>query len=110
MQRWFQALNRSFRYQLTIVGSRGWNARVVKPIAHNQFTIQSDQPKVKVSWQVTGVRHDPYANAHRTQVVVPKPKAEQGKYLHPELYGKPKSKAIGYQKPPRLPRRSLQKR
>jgi hypothetical protein len=100
MPRWFQALNRTFRYQLTIIGTRGWNARVVQQIAHNRFTLQSDQPKVRVSWQVTGIRHDRYANAHRIQVVVPKPKAEQGKYVHPELYGKPKAEGIGYQKPP----------
>jgi len=84
-----------FRYQLTIVGTRGWNARVVKEIEHNRFTIQTDQPNVKVSWQVTGIRHDRYANAHRTQVVAPKTGADQGKYLQPELYGKPQSKAIG---------------
>jgi hypothetical protein len=92
---YFEALNRSFRYQLTIVGTRGWNARVVKEIAHNRFTVQTDQPNVKVSWQVTGIRHDPYANAHRIKVVVPKTGSEQGKYLHPELYGQPKSKGIG---------------
>jgi hypothetical protein len=94
LPRYFQALNRSFRYQLTIVGTRGWNARVVREIAHNRFTIQTDQPKVKVSWQVTGIRHDAYANAHRIKVVVPKTGADNGKYLHPELYGQPKSKGI----------------
>jgi hypothetical protein len=95
MPKWFQALNRTFRYQLTIVGTRGWNARVVKPIAGNRFTIQSDRPQVKVSWQVTGIRHDRFANAHRIRTVVPKAKADQGKYLYPQLYGKPASQAIG---------------
>jgi hypothetical protein len=90
MPRYFQALNRTFRYQLTIVGTRGWNARVVKEIAGNRFTIQTDQPSVKVSWQVTGIRHDPYANANRTAVEVRKPSADQGRYIHPELYGKPR--------------------
>ena len=42
---------------------------------------------MKVSWQVTGVRHDPYAEAYRSPVEVEKPTAEQGTYLHPELYG-----------------------
>ncbi len=104
MPRWFQALNRTFRYQLTIVGTRGWNARVVKEISHNRFTLQTDRPKVKVSWQVTGIRHDRYANANRIRVVVPKPKADQGKYLHPELYGKLKSAALGYQERTKSPR------
>jgi len=42
---------------------------------------------VKVSWQVTGVREDPYARTHRTPVVEPKTGAERGRYLHPGLYG-----------------------
>ena len=109
MPRWFQALNRTFRYQLTVIGKPGQfvQTMIVKEIAHNRFTLETSKANVKVSWQVTGIRHDPYANAHRTQVVVPKPKAEQGKYLHPELYGKPKADGIGYQKPssaPRLPK------
>jgi hypothetical protein len=72
---YFQALNRDFRYQLTIVGTRGWNARVVDEISHGRFIIQTDQPKVEVSWQVTGIRHDRYANAHRIRVEVPKAQA-----------------------------------
>lgn len=64
---------------------------------------------MKVSWQVTGIRHDRFANAHPVQVVVPKAKGEQGKYLHPVLYGQPKSEEIGYQKPPALPRRPMRK-
>jgi hypothetical protein len=90
---WFQALNTDFRYQLTIVGTRGWRARVVKEIAHNQFTIQTDLPRAKVSWQVTGIRHDRYANANRIEVVVPKEGKADGTYLHPRLYGQPQSKA-----------------
>jgi hypothetical protein len=90
---YFQALNRTFRYQLTILGTRGWNARVVREIAHNRFTIQSDQPRVKVSWQATGIRHDAYANAHRIKVVESKSAAAQGRYLQPGLYGQPRSKS-----------------
>jgi hypothetical protein len=99
---YFQALNRDFRYQLTIVGTRGWNAQVVKEIANNRFTIQTDEPNVRVSWQVTGIRHDAYANAHRVRVVVPKRGAERGEYLPPELYGQPRSKAIGIATRPRI--------
>jgi hypothetical protein len=47
---------------------------------------------VEVSWQVTGIRHDRYANAHRIQVVVPKEGRADGRYLHPQLYGQPQSK------------------
>jgi hypothetical protein len=91
---YFQALNRDFRYQLTIIGTRGWNARVVKKITHNRFTIQTDKPRVKVSWQVTGIRHDAWANAHRIRVETNKTAADRGKYLTPGAFGKPLSKAI----------------
>jgi hypothetical protein len=91
---YFQALNRDFRYQLTIVGSSFAQAIVAKEIQHNQFTIRTNKPRVKVSWQVTGIRHDAYANAHRIQTVVPKTGADAGKYEHPELYGQPQSKSV----------------
>ncbi len=107
MPRWFQALNRSFRYQLTSLSGLQ-EVAVAKEIAHNRFTIQSQKPHSRISWQVTGIRHDRYANANPTRVIVPKPKADQGKYVHPELFGKPRSDVIGYQKPPTIPRRSEQ--
>jgi hypothetical protein len=93
LPRYFQVLNRSFRYQLTIVGRSFAQAIVWKEIAHNSFTVRTNQPRVKVSWQVTGIRHDPYANAHRIKVVEEKPAADQGKYLQPQLYGMPRSKS-----------------
>jgi len=104
---YFQALNRSFRYQLTSLSGLQ-EVAIAKEIAHNRFTIQSEKPHSRISWQVTGIRHDRFANAHPIHVVAPKSKADQGKYLHPELYGKPKSQAIGYQKPSRLPRRAVE--
>jgi hypothetical protein len=97
---YFQALNRSFRYQLTVVGKAHWDAKaaVWNEVKDNRFTIRTDQPDVKVSWQVTGVRHDVYANANRIKVVVPKASRDRGKYLFPELYGKSKSASIGPEK------------
>src|SRR5215218_5622219 len=62
---YFQALNKDFRYQLTIIGRSFAQAIIWKRIAHNQFTIRTNQPSTAVSWQVTGLRHDAYANAHR---------------------------------------------
>jgi hypothetical protein len=84
---WFEALNRDFRYQLTIVGDQFAQARVSSKIKDNRFTIKTDKPNIEVSWQVTGIRQDPYANAHRTPVEQGKPADEVGKYLHPEEYG-----------------------
>jgi hypothetical protein len=112
MPRWFQALNRSFRYQLTVVGKTHWDAKaaVWNEIKSNRFTIRTDQPKVKVSWLVTAVRHDRSATAHPTRVIVRKSKTDQGKYVDPRVYGKPRSDGIGYQKPPRAPRTTIHNR
>jgi hypothetical protein len=92
---YFQALNRSFRYQLTTVGAKSWGATVGvwRELRGNRFTIRSSRPNVKVSWQVTGIRKDRYANAHRIQPEIRKPAGEQGTYLSPELYGRPRSES-----------------
>jgi hypothetical protein len=44
---------------------------------------------MKISWQVTGIRKDPWADANRIQVEEDKPDKERGYYLYPELYGQP---------------------
>jgi hypothetical protein len=93
MPDWFEALNRDFRYQLTVIGQFA-QAMVADEIANHKFTIQTDKPNVKVSWQVTGIRQDAWANAHRIPVELEKPEKERGFYLHPELFGAPEEKSI----------------
>jgi hypothetical protein len=61
---------------------------VSEEIKGNQFAIRTDPGRVKVCWQVTGVRKDAWAEANRIEVEERKPKAERGHYLHPELFGK----------------------
>jgi len=90
---YFEALNRDFRYQLTVIGQFA-QAIVDKEIAGNRFVIRTSKPGVKVSWQVTGIRQDAYANADRIPVEEDKPAAEQGYYLHPEAFGQPAYKSI----------------
>jgi hypothetical protein len=51
---------------------------------------------VEVSWQVTGIRQDAYANAHRIRVEEDKRPDECGKYLHPEAWGLPAEMGIDY--------------
>ena len=46
---------------------------------------------MKISWQVTGVRNDAYAQQYPVKIEKEKLGPERGKYLHPELYGLPKS-------------------
>jgi hypothetical protein len=91
---WFEAVNGDFRYQLTAVGAPGPNLHIAQEISNNQFTIAGGQPGMKVSWLVTGVRHDAYAKAHPLQASVDKPAAERGFYLHPELYGAAAEKSL----------------
>jgi hypothetical protein len=92
---YFAVLNRDFRYQLTVIGEFA-QAIVAEEIHDNRFTIRTSKPRVKVSWQVTGIRQDAYANAHRIAVEEDKPAEERGHYLHPELFGQEKEKTVGW--------------
>jgi hypothetical protein len=83
---YFDAVNQDFRYQLTCIGQFA-PVYVAQEISRNSFKIAGGEPGMTVSWQVTGIRRDPYAEANRIQVEVEKSPEEQGKYLHPELYG-----------------------
>jgi len=84
LPKYFETLNQDFRYQLTPVGQFA-RAMVAKKISDNRFDIRTDKPEVEVSWQVTGIRKDAYASAHRIVVEEQKPAQERGHYLHPEL-------------------------
>lgn len=76
---WFEALNRDFRYQLTVIGSFA-QAMVAQRISGNRFTIRTSEPHVEVSWQVTGIRDDPYARANPIEIESPKPEDLVGTY------------------------------
>lgn len=82
---YFEALNSDFRYQLTVLGQFA-QAVIVEKIRSNRFVIATNKPGVEVSWQITGIRHDAWANAHRIPVEEPKSPEQQGHYLHPELF------------------------
>jgi hypothetical protein len=96
MPEWFEALNQDFRYQLTPIGAPGPNLYVAEEIGGNRFQIAGGEPGMKVSWLVTGVRHDPLAVASRMLVEQDKPAREVGKYMHPEAYGKPVTMGVDY--------------
>jgi hypothetical protein len=110
---WFGALNKDFRYQLTAIGAPGPNLYIAEEISdgviigyggntnstsnggcNNRFKIAGGTPNMKVSWHVTGIRKDPWANAHRIPVEEDKPAKERGYYTYPELYGQPKERGI----------------
>jgi hypothetical protein len=100
---WFGALNKDFRYQLTPIGAPAPNLHISEEISDsatdyysnssssgdhrsNRFKIAGGTSGMKVSWQVTGIRKDPWANAHRISVEEDKPAKERGYYTHPELF------------------------
>jgi len=101
---WFQALNRDFRYQLTVIGQFA-QAIVARKIRDNSFTIRTSAPGVEVSWQVTGIRKDAWANAHRIPVEQDKSETERGYYLHPELFNQPEEKGIEWARHPSMMQR-----
>ncbi len=94
---WFEALNKDFRYQLTAIGAPGPNLYIADEISGNQFKIAGGTAGMKVSWQVTGIRKDAYAEAHRIPVEVEKTGKERGKYLQPEAHGMPASPGMHYE-------------
>lgn len=94
---WFEALNREFRYQLTCIGGFA-PVYVAKKVSGNRFKIAGGKPGMEVSWQLTGVRKDAYAETHRVPVEEMKPIAERGSYLHPEAFGKSAEKSTAYEK------------
>jgi hypothetical protein len=94
---WFEALNQDFRYQLTPIGAPGPNLYIAQEVQDNRFQIAGGAPGLKVSWQVTGIRHDPFAQAHPIVVEEEKPPEEQGTYLHPLEHGMPETLGLDYQ-------------
>jgi hypothetical protein len=101
MPEWFEALNQEFRYQLTTIGGFA-PVYIAEEISGNRFKIAGGSAGMKVSWQVTGIRHDPYAEAHQVSVEEDKPADERGKYLHPTEWGQPESKGIDYEEQRRM--------
>src|SRR5262249_8479428 len=93
---WFEALNGAFRYQLTAIGAPGPNLYIAAEVQNNQFKIAGGKAGMKVSWQVTGIRHDPWAEQHRIPVEEDKAPQDRGKYIYPKEYGQPAAMGIEY--------------
>jgi hypothetical protein len=107
---WFGSLNRDFRYLLTAIGVPGPALYIAEEVSDNHFKIAGGSPRMKVSWQVTGIRQDAWANAHRIPVEEEKPASERGYYLHPELFGQPERKGIQWARDPELMQRVKESR
>lgn len=95
MPDWFEALNKDFRYQLTCIGGYA-PVYIESEMSKGVFTIAGGKRGLKVSWQVTGIRHDAYVVAHPFEVEVVKSADEKGLYEHPDVFGQPETKGIDY--------------
>ena len=98
---WFEALNKDFRYQLTCIGGFA-QVYIAQEVSGNSFTIAGGSPGMKVSWQVTGIRKDKFAEAHRIPLEEFKEGKERGKYLHAVENGMPESYGIDYEENQKL--------
>jgi hypothetical protein len=99
---YFQALNRDFRYQLTPLGPTTSVLYVAEKIEDNRFKIGGGAAGLEVSWQVTGIRQDAWANENRIPVEEPKLEDERGTYLYPQGFGQPEERGVNYEHEQRM--------
>jgi trimeric autotransporter adhesin len=97
---WFDAVNGNARYQLTAVGVPGPGLYISQKVEHNRFKISGGVPGGEVSWQITGVRRDRYAEANPLIPEQEKDAIERGYYINPELYGMPDEKNVQWARHP----------
>jgi len=94
---WFTALNKEYRYQLTCIGGFA-QVYIAEKVANNQFKIAGGSSNLEVSWMLTGIRNDAYAQKFRTPVEEEKLAEEKGYYLQPEAFEIPYQKSLEYLK------------
>jgi hypothetical protein len=99
---WFMVLNRDVRYGLTAIGSPMPDLHVSAVVRENRFSIAGARPGGQVSWQLTGIRQDAWANANRIEIELDKIGDQRGRYLHPREHGQSPSKGVDYPMQQRL--------
>ncbi|MCG2705927.1 MAG: hypothetical protein L6254_00050, partial [Candidatus Omnitrophica bacterium] len=85
---YFTALNKDYRYQLTPIGAYA-GVYIKREIQENKFVIAGGYKGLKVSWQVTGIRKDAFAQ--KNPIVVEEIKGaknnfKKGEYLYPQVF------------------------
>jgi hypothetical protein len=83
---WLEALAADFRYQLTCLGGQS-SVYVSEEVRDNTFAIAGGSAGQRVSWQLTGIRHDAWSKTHEFVVEEDKPEDERGFYRNPEAFG-----------------------
>ena len=106
---WFEALNKDPRYQLTVIGTFA-QAIIASQIQDNRFTIKTNAPNVRVSWQVTGVRSDVGMSQRPFKAEQDKPERERGSYLNPQAYGQPEERGAEWARNPEMMRQMKDRR
>jgi hypothetical protein len=76
------------------MGQAAPDLHVKRELAEGAFSIAGGTPGQRISWQLTGIRQDAWANANRIPVEKEKPTGERGLYLHPTVHGQPAAKGI----------------
>jgi hypothetical protein len=104
LPKWFEVLNKDFRYQLTCIGGFA-PVYIAEKISKDRFKIAGGQPHMEVSWQVTGIRQDIWARANPMKVEEDKLLNEREYYLHPELYNYTEEQGISWATQPEVMRR-----
>jgi hypothetical protein len=94
---YFEAINKDFRYQLTVVGTFA-QAIISKEVDNNHFEIATSVPNVKVSWEVKGVRNDARMKKYPFVAEQEKTSAQKGKYWDPSAHDKAESMGVSYDK------------
>ncbi len=102
---YFEALNRDVRYQLTAMDEFA-PLYVSSAVKNGRFSIAGGKAGQQVCWQVTGIRQDAWAEAHRIPVEEAKSDAEKGLYLHPREHGQSQAKGINRVRA-KMPRRPI---
>ena len=67
LPRWFKSLNTDFSFQLTCIGGFA-NVYIAEEVDNNMFKIAGGKQGMKVSWQVSAVRHDPVSAKHQKPI------------------------------------------
>lgn len=69
---YYDALNKDSRYQFFAIDDAMPGLYVKHEEKNNSFVISGGKAGGKISWQITGIRHDPYIIAHPIVIEVPK--------------------------------------
>lgn len=94
MPGYFESLNSDFRYQLTPLGQSAPNMYIKEELTGGKFVVAGANAGQRVSWQITGIRKDPWALKNPIVVEQDKPVHEKGYYRHPEVHGQPEEMGI----------------